>query len=230
LLLLLLLLLLLFSCRFRRLAAVKTKVKMSRSCGLIAFFKYGVGTVAVILGVLYWMEQSGRPPLDAGSLGNWGRTQANPEPEPVYIEVDSIVPENLLGTLYQPSDFENELGIVPSFWTFDNTTNHTYTKAQPPSWGPCYVPKTKINWDKEINDAQTLKINKYARQDTRTRPSHPNDVRGGCRPGFLIIGAGKCGTSSLYHYLTGHPRVLPAFAKQIHYFKVSCPYCTVQYI
>ncbi|KAL3906004.1 MAG: hypothetical protein SGILL_009452, partial [Bacillariaceae sp.] len=42
---------------------------------------------------------------------------------------------------------------------------------------------------------------------------------GGCRPGFLIIGAGKCGTSSLYHYLIGHPRVLPAFEKQIHYFK-----------
>jgi len=40
-----------------------------------------------------------------------------------------------------------------------------------------------------------------------------------CRPGFIIIGAGKCGTSSLYHYLVGHPRVLPAKEKQIHYFK-----------
>jgi hypothetical protein len=26
--------------------------------------------------------------------------------------------------------------------------------------------------------------------------------------------------SSLYHYLTSHPRVLPAKEKQIHYFKV----------
>lgn len=40
-----------------------------------------------------------------------------------------------------------------------------------------------------------------------------------CRPGFLIIGAGKCGTSSLYHYLTGHDRVVPSKQKQIHYFK-----------
>lgn len=40
-----------------------------------------------------------------------------------------------------------------------------------------------------------------------------------CRPGFLIIGAGKCGTSSLYQYLIGHDRVLPAKEKQIHYFK-----------
>jgi len=45
------------------------------------------------------------------------------------------------------------------------------------------------------------------------------DVRGFCRPGFVILGAGKCGTSSLYHYLTEHPQVLPAVEKQIHYFK-----------
>lgn len=47
------------------------------------------------------------------------------------------------------------------------------------------------------------------------------DTSGMCRPGFLIIGAGKCGTSSLYHYLTdGHPRILPAVQKQIGYFTV----------
>ena len=40
-------------------------------------------------------------------------------------------------------------------------------------------------------------------------------------PCLLILGAGKCGTSSLYHYLLGHPRVVPAYEKQIHYFVVS---------
>lgn len=45
------------------------------------------------------------------------------------------------------------------------------------------------------------------------------NLEGFCRPGFIIIGAGKCGTSSLYHYLVGHDRVLPAKEKQIHYFK-----------
>jgi hypothetical protein len=192
---------------------------MSRCCGVLAFFKYGVGTMAVILGVLYWMNRSELVPFEADYPSeHWGRTHDIPEPP--LIEVHSIVPEEL-GTLYQPTDFENKLGIVPSFWTFDNTTNHNYTEAEPPSWGPCYVAQTKINWDKEIKDAQTLKINKYSRANKRSRPSHPEDVRGGCRPGFLIIGAGKCGTSSLYHYLTGHPRVLPALIKQIHYFKVS---------
>jgi hypothetical protein len=47
---------------------------------------------------------------------------------------------------------------------------------------------------------------------------NPN-LSGLCRPGFLIIGQAKCGTSSLYHYLTGHPRVLPASQKQLDYFK-----------
>jgi hypothetical protein len=210
---------------------------MSRSCGLFTCFKYGVGTTVLILGVLYWMDQSKRLPFGATVSEHWGKTpQDNNNREPLFIEVHSMVPENLLGTLYQPTDFENELGIVPPFWTFDtdtntsnttnttNTTKYNYTISDPGSWGPCYVPETNIDWDKEIHDAQTLKINKYARADPRgTKPGrhHPNDVRGGCRPGFLIIGAGKCGTSSLYHYLTGHPRVLPALEKQIHYFKVS---------
>lgn len=39
-----------------------------------------------------------------------------------------------------------------------------------------------------------------------------------CRPDFLIIGAQKCGTTSLYHYLSGHPAVLPAKKKETHFF------------
>jgi len=37
-------------------------------------------------------------------------------------------------------------------------------------------------------------------------------------PDFLIIGAMKSGTSSLFHYLTQHPELVPAFEKEIHYF------------
>lgn len=40
-----------------------------------------------------------------------------------------------------------------------------------------------------------------------------------CLPNFLILGAGKSGTSSLYTYLTSHPLILPALHKQIHYYK-----------
>jgi len=37
-------------------------------------------------------------------------------------------------------------------------------------------------------------------------------------PNYLIIGAVKSGTSSLYSYLIEHPNVKPALTKQIHFF------------
>ncbi|MBL7924910.1 MAG: sulfotransferase [Bacteroidia bacterium] len=37
-------------------------------------------------------------------------------------------------------------------------------------------------------------------------------------PGYLIIGAAKCGTTSLYNYLVQHPAVFPCFKKEVHYF------------
>ena len=37
-------------------------------------------------------------------------------------------------------------------------------------------------------------------------------------PDFVIIGAQKAGTSSLYRYLASHPSVAPAARKEVHYF------------
>ena len=37
-------------------------------------------------------------------------------------------------------------------------------------------------------------------------------------PDFLIIGAQKCGTSSLYTHLGRHPNVCPAFVKEVRFF------------
>lgn len=37
-------------------------------------------------------------------------------------------------------------------------------------------------------------------------------------PDFIIIGAQKSGTTSLYAYLTSHPRVAPARRKEVHFF------------
>ena len=37
-------------------------------------------------------------------------------------------------------------------------------------------------------------------------------------PDFLIIGAMKSGTSSLFHYLAQHPQLIPARKKEVHYF------------
>lgn len=37
-------------------------------------------------------------------------------------------------------------------------------------------------------------------------------------PKFLIIGVMKCGTTSLYDYMTQHPQILPAMNKELHFF------------
>jgi hypothetical protein len=37
-------------------------------------------------------------------------------------------------------------------------------------------------------------------------------------PDYIIIGAQKCGTSSLYRYLNEHPSIAPAAGKEVHYF------------
>ncbi|MET3698879.1 sulfotransferase domain-containing protein [Bacillus oleivorans] len=39
-------------------------------------------------------------------------------------------------------------------------------------------------------------------------------------PDFLIIGAQKCGTTSLYNYLIQHPQIIPAQTKEIHFFDI----------
>lgn len=38
-------------------------------------------------------------------------------------------------------------------------------------------------------------------------------------PDFLIIGARRCGTTSLYNYLARHRQVLPALTKEVSYFR-----------
>lgn len=38
------------------------------------------------------------------------------------------------------------------------------------------------------------------------------------KPSFIVIGAGKCGTTSLFNYLAQHPNVRPGCAKEVHYF------------
>lgn len=40
-------------------------------------------------------------------------------------------------------------------------------------------------------------------------------------PGFLIIGASKSGTSSLYNYLIRHPNIIPPIKKEVHFFDLN---------
>lgn len=40
-------------------------------------------------------------------------------------------------------------------------------------------------------------------------------------PDFLIIGGQRCGTSSLYFYLTDHPYIAPPYTKELHFFDAN---------
>lgn len=118
-------------------------------------------------------------------------------------------------------DFVNTDGKTPPFWAnVRDGKNDTH-------WGPCLPPKPSsshqgeaasldwksiVHWNHKRTSDSAIK---YPKRDLPPESS----PWGMCKPGFLIIGAGKCGTSSLYHYITGHDRVLPASEKQIHYFK-----------
>ena len=48
-------------------------------------------------------------------------------------------------------------------------------------------------------------------------------------PDFLIIGAQKCGTTSLYTYLEQHPCVIPAFRKELNFFDLGFGRGTIWY-
>ncbi|MCC1496009.1 sulfotransferase [Alcanivorax sp. 1008] len=37
-------------------------------------------------------------------------------------------------------------------------------------------------------------------------------------PSFIIIGTQKGGTTSLFHYLSQHPQLVPSYRKEVHYF------------
>jgi len=137
---------------------------------------------------------------------------------------------------YIQEDDQNDNALIPSsgsmveLWA--NITN----------WGPCYpraLPQNRLlrfkdetrspvqprNWSYIVqSNSEQITDEDSIIYPTYKKSYHPSDsleesLGGLCRPGFLIIGQGKCGTSSLYHYLTGHPRILPAKAKQIHYFR-----------
>jgi hypothetical protein len=87
--------------------------------------------------------------------------------------------------VYETSDFINEFGIVPPYWINGSTPIHPIeTKSE--SVGPCFLSNTPVRW----ND--TVEQNRYP---TSGVGLNKNDWANYCLPGFLIIGAGKCGTS-----------------------------------
>ncbi len=40
-------------------------------------------------------------------------------------------------------------------------------------------------------------------------------------PNLFIIGAGRCGTTTLFHWLSGHPDIFAAAEKEPHYYSLA---------
>jgi hypothetical protein len=59
-------------------------------------------------------------------------------------------------------------------------------------------------------------------EDPKAESLLANDQVVGALPDFVIIGAMKSGTTSLYHLLVRHPHVEPAAKKELHYFDTLC--------
>jgi hypothetical protein len=53
------------------------------------------------------------------------------------------------------------------------------------------------------------------------RGLHRASSRGRAFPDFVVIGAQKSGTTSLYRYLTAHPSIVAADEKEVHYFDLN---------
>ena len=99
-----------------------------------------------------------------------------------------------LGVYDDEQDFKNELGIVPPYW--GNTTHKNPVQTTTAEWGPCFGTHQKVRWEREIekyNSANPTYFHGAASATVAKEES--TDWANFCRPGFLIIGAGKCGTS-----------------------------------
>ena len=180
-------------------------------------------------------HQAGLPSSAAGE-------EEEDEPHPPF---PPFPPELLGGTDGGPydgagADFVNSAGRTPAYWDEVRDLRKHGAGAGAGaeaggggSWGPCMPPDPADGGQAAVNWTEAVQRNRQ-RVDDDHLPPYPDPggplgpnaryserevAWGMCRPGFVIIGAGKCGTSSLYHYLVGHDRVLPAREKQIHYFK-----------
>lgn len=197
-----------------------------RRCGGCSIYVVILTILVVVLGFTYYVSLPNLSVDDSSDHPN------HPQPQtPIEESSSCALPVSLLdkGVYDISKDFVNELGITPPYW---GTQQQQQQQQQDDSsssethWGPCFVDDSikASSWKDQRNDDNDKNNHniKFEYLHNPNDPKWPGPTRqdGTCRPGFIIIGAGKCGTSSLYHYLMGHPRVAPAYEKQIHYFIV----------
>jgi hypothetical protein len=146
-----------------------------------------------------------------------------------------IAKDLILRHFYEPNDFFNEEQgtYVPYWWRIEESDRNTKEILDDNRWGPCFPPRNETEVLEYALRPKSVQVESYIGNESEIpkyqRPkeceernsAQSSSLDSMCLPGYLIVGAGKCGTSSLYHYLIAHPRVAPARQKQIGYYKVS---------
>ena len=155
-----------------------------------------------------------------GGFGGFGIVKNPANDPPGILPLDLLSSQSESGgggdsAVYTEGDFQNAAGIAPTFWNCSLDGNCDSNEI----WGPCYAPHGIVHWKQEVEKHQQDDImtpsssgamppihfynhgeqqrisggggwNSHSQQP----PADPNDMANTCRPGFLIIGAGKCGT------------------------------------
>ena len=196
----------------------------------IGLMLVSASAAALLTTLIMQMSSSSSPgrgrggPLVGGFQFGSGKKHSNTDDDSPVIPWPRQFPADLLNKstgAYDSNgrDFVNTDGNTPPFWA------NVRDGKNDEHWGPCLPPKPSFQGEETSLDWRSI-VHWNHKRTSDSGIEYPHDdfpqespPWGMCRPGFIIIGAGKCGTSSLYHYITGHDRVLPASEKQIHYFK-----------
>jgi hypothetical protein len=78
--------------------------------------------------------------------------------------------------------------------------------------------KRRMDLDRPVRRALSQHTLPFLLQWAARRLFRRLTARGRILPDFIIIGAQRCGTTSLYNYVADHPDVASAFMKETHFF------------
>ena len=173
-------------------------------------------------------QQVGMPRIPYWPTSLYPKKVVHDKTEVKFVSDTNIADEIALsfGPCYPPTDLSEMKNWSPTNPQILKDRFEKSSKMKPLEYTSGTARKESVENSKTAkycsNSTSDMDIsNDDVMEDERLQQIQAENNAGMCRPGFLIVGAGKSGSSSLYQYLLQHPRVAPARQKQIGFFKVS---------
>lgn len=148
----------------------------------------------------YCLKKQGK--LDDAVKCDVQALQADPGFAPAY--------QRLMSTKLKPEQLDNVVEALKSHIRQKPKASWLYSRL-----GDLLSKQGKIDSAIEEYKSATYKLNVWLKSEYTAQYWDSGEVKG---PDFLIIGAMKAGTTSLYEYISQHPQVLPSNQKEIHFF------------